>query len=286
MRKPLLGLVLCIGLAVPSGVAVAGSENLSALPLLDLNGDFVPVRYSAGSLHRAAQLQQSFELLAAQFARFSDSRARLQLLLLSRDEWEGAALGQPYGVAMRVFDHGIAVAAWGDSGTVELWQRLLGGELPSAEDAPMRSSEDEAAGLQAADVLALFEGARILTAAAGYGGAEPWIGDLVSHVVALTALARLPGGIRQADVVYRALGRVRAPSDLRTYAGGLSLEQWLAFQARFHAGAVLVLEQEKRGTLRSIVKLAKKSRGRLRADQLAQRYPALRVWLESFGSNQ
>jgi hypothetical protein len=261
------------------------SGDVAGLPLLDLRGNYVPVRYSAGSLQRATQIQDPFELLVADFRRWSHTPARLAVLLLSRDEWQESGLTMPYGMPMRMPGSNVATAAWGDAETVALWSRLLGGDLPAVEDSPLRSTAGESASLVAADLLALFEGARLMVEDAGYAGAEPWIGDVVAHTVAATVIARgFAGGVADARRVYRNLGATRTtPLPLTAYRAGLQLDDWLWFQSRFFEAALAILDAEKRGAGKSIVKLAKGSGGPLPASALVDRYPALRRWLvESF----
>ncbi len=288
--------LLALGLSVPAaaseprpaaqGPAAEPATNLSRLALLDLRGELVSVRYSAGALQRASQIQDPFELLAADFARWSGQKSRLAVLLLGREDWQLAGIRMPYGLPARVHGSSVAAAAWGDSGSVQLWGRLLGWDLPVVEDAPLRSTADEAASLVGTDLLGLFEGARILLEQAGYRGSETWIGEVAAHTVAATVIDRTPGGgIAGAARLYRGLARARGgePLPLAAYRSGLALEDWLWFQSRFFDGARLMVEADGRGAAKAIVKMARNNGGRVSGNALLGRYPFLDAWLrESF----
>ncbi len=285
MRRLSTTLVL-IGLiaisATWTGAQAPPEGTIARLPLLDLPGDLVSVRYSAGALQRAVQVQDPFELLVGDFAKWSGSRNRIAVLLLSRDEWQQAGISMPYGLPARVHGSSLASAAWGDPGTVDLWGRLLGWDMPAAEDAPLRSTAEEAASLIATDLLSYFEGARMLTEMAGYSGSEPWLTEVAAHTAAATVIARTPGtGLAGAARLYGNLAAARggAVMAVSQYRSGLSLEEWLWFQARFFEAARLILESEKRGAAKSIFKLARKNNGRLTRGALVKRYPALEDWL-------
>ncbi len=271
--------------APPAPARAAAAEpgaGVARLALLDLRGERVSVRYSAGALQRASQIQDPFELLAGDFARWSGQKGRLAVLLLGRDDWERAGIGMPYGLPARVHGSSVAVAAWGDSGSVELWGRLLGWDLPVVDDAPLRSTADEAASLVPTDLLGLFEGARVLIEQASYRGEETWIGEVVAHTVAATVIARSPGGgTAGAARLYRSLVAARegAALPLSAYRSGLSLEDWLWFQARFFEAALLILEADQRGAAKAIFRTARRSDGRISRADLLGRYPGLAVWL-------
>ncbi len=261
---------------------------LSRLPLLDLYSELVPVRYSAGSLQRASNLQDPFELLTSDFRRWSGTPAQLAVLLLNRDEWTQAGFALPYGLPMRSSGAAVATAAWGDGETVDLWRGLLGWSLPTVEESPLRSTAEEAASLLPGDLLGLFEGARLLVENAGYSGSESWVGDVVSHTLALTVVARgFVGGLGEADRFYQNLAADRPARPLAEYGPGLSLEDWLWFQSRFYGAARAILDSERRGTGKSIVKLIRKHEGHLSVGELVGRYPSLSAWIaESFPTNE
>lgn len=295
MRAP-TAVLLCLAATATLGVGAARAEapgattgdepaaRIARLPLLDLRGDLVSVRYSAGALQRASQIQDPFELLVAEFAKWSGQKNRIGVLLLSREEWEAAGIAMPYGLPARVHGSNVASAAWGDPATVDLWGRLLGWDMPAVDDAPLRSTSEEAASLVAADLLGLFEGARILMEQAGYGGTEAWVGEVLAHTVAATVIARAPGaGMAGAARLYGNLAATRAdsPPPLANYRSGLSIEEWLWFQASFFEAARMILDEERRGTGKSVVKLARKNDGRVSRADLIGRYPMLDAWLRN-----
>lgn len=277
----LLALLLGAPGRVGSSEAAETGGRIARLPLLELRGDPISVRYSAGALQRATTVQAPFKLLAADFRRWSGAPNRFSLLLLSRDEWQEAGIAMPYGLPVRLRGSNVALAAWGDPGTVELWGRLLGWDMPAVEEAPMRSTSEEAASLVATDLLGLFEATRLLMDAGGIGGEEAWLGDVMAHTVAATVIARTPGsGLAGAARLYGNLAAAGAPGQpLSAYKAGLALEDWLWFQARFFEAASVIVDEERRGAGKVILKLARKNDGRLSRADLIGKWSDLDRWL-------
>jgi hypothetical protein len=246
-------------------------------PLLDLGGEWVPVRYSSGSLQRASQLQPAFELLARELVRGTGHRQRLPIKLLNRAEWKAAELPMSYGFPARAADATLALPAWGDSGTVSMWRKLLTRNLPTTGDAPLRSTADEAASLVPADLLGLFEASRMLLEAADFRGEERWITDVVAQTLAATVAPAIDGG-SQAGAMYRRLGELEEdPLSLADYRSGISLERWLWFQAQFFNAASLILSEDRKAS-RELLKLARKNERRISRADLISTYPALDAW--------
>ena len=115
----------------------------SSMFLLDLPGDSVAVRYTHGSLDRAVQVQDNFELMVDDFRGWTRTKVGLLLFLLSREEWIELRYREPYGVPEAAGGRGIALPAWGDDGSVEVWQNLLGTRLPVLPDNPLRGTPDQ-----------------------------------------------------------------------------------------------------------------------------------------------
>ncbi len=258
--------------------------------LLDLSGREATVRYSPGSLERAARVQESYALLAAKVAPWMKRKEALLVYLLSRDDWQAAGLALPYGFFARMPVDALALPAWGDPGTVELWRGLLGSALPEAEGEPVRGSPEEAASVRMADLLADVEAARLLLERAGIRADRVWAGELMAHAVAYSFLWKhRPARLSAAEGLYATiLARDRAlPAPaLSDYRTGLSIEAWLRFQARFSRGSRRLAEAEGMGAGKAIVKLARRN-GQLTEAALLKRWPALSGWLaESFSGRE
>lgn len=274
-------------------VAVAGSlapvrvsgQGGSAMFLLDLPGDTVAVRYSHGSLDRAVRLQDTFELMVGDFRSWTRTKVGLVLFLLSRDEWKELKYRAPYGVPEPAGGRGIALPAWGDDGTVEVWQKLLGTRLPVLPDQPMRGTPDQVASMGVGDLVASVEAAQIMLRAAGITGDRPWVEGVLAQVVVLSNIQQHHGS-RLADVrmVF---------GDLSKTGGGLgayplsalgsppSLRARLWFESQFFSAANLLVGPDGKYPAKAIFKHARKNGGVVRAADLLGECPELNSWLDS-----
>ncbi len=291
-------LLLVAALGLPAAAAPQAPERSAAggVPeerglLLDLRGRGANVRYTPGSLERAARVQESYGLLATRIAPWTKSKEALLVYLLSREDWQAAGIALPYGFFTRLPVHGLAIPAWGDPGTVGLWRDLLGSALPEVEGEPVRGSAEEASSVRMADLLADVEAVRLLLERAAIQADSVWAGELMAHSVAYSVLWKhRPARLAAAERLYATvLARDRAlPAPaLADYRSGLSMEDWLRFQARFSRGARRLAEVEGMGAGKAIVKLARRSGGRLSGAALLARWPALSAWrAESFAPSR
>ncbi len=242
------------------------------------------VRYTLGALDRAVRVQQRFEPLVLDFGGWSRRPVSFAVLLLSREEWRAAGLKGAYGVPSRLGGRRLALPAWGDPGTVELWRRLLGRPLPALPEAPIRGTPEEAASLLLGDLLAEVEAARLLLAAAGYSGREPWVAEVMAHAVAWSAFVRHePGRLAEIERLFALLGRSHGdshPRPLERFSSSGDLGERLWFQARFFEGARVLSGTEDRQAAKKLLKRARKQGGRLAAAELVRWYPELPGWLE------
>ncbi len=247
---------------------VAAPSRAQASYLLSLEGPPVTVRYAPGALDRADHVQRRFALLAAELGRRSWRRQLLVVELLAAEDWSRAALPPPFGLPAITAEGALALPAWGTAETVALWHRLLGGRLPSVPGTPMRGSPEEAASLAAADLAGELAASRLLLAAEGISGDRPWVDDLLASALAVSALqrhekARWP----EIRLLFESLAR--------------PLDAALAERLR---GAPLVGAAERIAAetgdppARHLLKLARKSGGRLESATLLERYP----WLAAF----
>lgn len=253
--------------------------------LLDLPGDKVGVRYSHGSLDRAVQLQDSYELLVEDFRSWTRAKVNLVILLLSRDEWKESGFGYPYGMSEAAGGRGLALPSWGDDGTVELWRGLLGSRLPTQPDQPMRGTPEQTASLAVADLIGAIDAARILLRGGGYRGDQLWVDGLVSQVVVLSHIeshhvARLPD-VRMAfgDLANKAGGAGAYP--LSAFPTPPSLAARLWFESQFFNGAALLSSPSCKYPAKALFKQARKNGGLVQANELMAECPELDTWLKS-----
>jgi len=258
--------------------------------LLRLAGDRTDVRYTPGSLDRAANLQTRLELTARAFQKWAEVDFRPRVFVLTREEWRQARYAVPYGLPVRVGEAGLAVPAAGDPGTVALWSELLGGLLPAVQGTPMRGTPEELATMVLADVFVQLLASDVLLDAIGLTPEEPWLRGVAAHALTLSVVARLePGRMPSLEILYQRLGQRHAPGtmSLRDYGSTLDLADWLWFQAQLHAGGKALVAKGKKGEelkkgkelIHSLRKLQKRGGGVLTDELLLRRYRALRPWL-------
>jgi hypothetical protein len=272
-RRRSLALLSLSLLSTVSGVAA------SELPfLLELRSDPVRVLYTPGSLDRASRVQQRFTLLVEDFGKWNGGVVPLSIVLLTRDEWEASGAAVLFGLPAQLPDSQLALSAWGDSGTVGLWQVLAGGSLPTLEGVPIRGTPQEASSLVGCDWLGQVEASRLLLAAAGYRAAEPWVLEVMAHTVALAVLARYESQ-RLSEVVALYSGFARQNgSRFGSGSPEAALQSWLRSEARFFEAARILVSSRGPRAAKDILKLARKRNGRLEGDEVLDRFPQLSDW--------
>ncbi len=251
--------------------------------LLELGGGLVKVQYTPGSLYRAARLQERLEPLVRGLASWGAAAPPPVVYLLSREEWASMAAA-PYGLPAVVARGGLALCAWGDAGTVELWRGLVGGRLPAPAELPPRGSPEEAASVMLADLLAEVETARLMLRGAGLRGEEEWIDGLLAHVAARSVrLRQSPALDGELAGLYRALAAAAAVRAAPDSGAAGSPARWLVDEARFDHAAGLVLAVEGGGGAKALLKAARRDGGTLGAARLFKRYPELESWVAASG---
>lgn len=290
---PALALLLAISIALPiaataraqaaaprpaaSGLAVVASR------LLLLPAPGCDVRYSPGALDRAATAQEWLCELAAGAARAVRRATSLEVLLLTRDEWTEAGLPCAYGVPCRVIPGMLALPAAGDPGTVELWRDVLGA-LPALAGTPLVGSVEEVASLAPADAMASALAARELAAAVGFVVDEPWMNDVLAHLLFLDAARR--GGTGRGEAMagfWGAVSHLPAPGTVQAAAGRspeAALREELQRQAALFAVAEAIAGRTQRIPARQLWRLQEKAGGTLRAADLRAEWPDAFATLE------
>ena len=281
---------LALALLVPAAAraqATVESAPASALAvvasrLLLLPAPGCDVRYTPGSLDRAATAQEWLCELAAGAARAVRRATPLEVLLLTRDEWTEARLPCAYGEPCRVAPGVLALPAAGDPGTVELWRAVLGA-LPALSGTPLVGSVDEVASLAPSDAMASALAARELAAAVGFVVDEPWMNDVLGHLLFLDAARR--GGTGRGEAMagfWQAVRDLPAPAAAVPAAAGRppgetrpgeSLRGELQRQARLFALAQAIAGRAHRMPARQLWRLQEKAGGTLRAADLRAEWP-------------
>ncbi len=248
--------------------------------LLRLPGDFATVRYTPGSLDRAANLQSRLELAARAFKRWVDTRLEVEVYVLSREEWRQARYDVPYGVPVRVGRRSVATPAEGDDGTVELWANLLQGMLPAVAGMPMRGTPQQAATMILADFLTQLQVSEILVDEIGIAGDQEWVRGLATHVASVDLVRRYEKvRLKDLGTMYQLASNEAGARvfSSRDYGPDLSLRDWFWFQAQFHVGAQTIIAKEGKGSLKKLKKLRRKGET-LSGDLLLKRYKTLNDW--------
>lgn len=277
-----LGFICAVVWSWPMTAEAAGkSSTLSSL--LQLRGQRVTVHYTPGALNRAAHVQKRFELMTDEFKSWGGQPALTVVYLISREEWEGIDLKEPFGLPGNMGMSQLALGSWGDDGSIELWEKLTGRDLPPIQVTPMRGTPQEAASLWLGDLVAQVSVARDLLETSGFYGDEPWVDGVLAQLVAFStsqiheqiqmpqigrfwlALSQQGGGPGAHPL--SALGQASTPAE----------KLW--FEAQFYEGARLLAEAEGKGAAKKVFKPAKKGDGRISGRELLAQYPVLRDWL-------
>lgn len=268
--------------ALAANPATAPSRSYrepSAFLLLLLRGNLVDVRYTPGSLDRAANLQLRLELISRMFENWAKPRPELFLYVLEREEWQRAGYPVAYGLPVRVSKNRIAAPAIGDDATVALWSGLLQGVLPDVPGTPMLGTAEQAATMVLSDTLVQLQAAEILVDELGLAQETLWLRGVLTHLVSLSLLEKLePGRRGDLDVMFGIASRAYPP---RSWSASdfnldLDLRDWLWFQAQFHEGAKALLADEGKDAAKKLIKLHKK--GELETDELLRRYESFDAW--------
>lgn len=270
--------VLALAFVLPSAASLADQDLPFLLDLPVTPERAAAVRYTPGSLDRASHVQDRYSLLASDFGRWSRGKLPLLVVLLSRPDWDRIGIQMPYGFPVRLPNGTVMLAAWGDSGTVELWRHLLAEGLPPIEGTPIRGTPEEAASLILTDLLGQIEAARGLLARGGFGSPQPRINDFMAHTLALSAVLNHDRGrLELLDSVFRQLEN--APAEIP--GAEPALGGWLRFQGDAYRAARSLAAKRGNASAKLLLKLARKGGGSVSAGDLRKRFPELAPWLDT-----
>ena len=298
-RGALLVLGLLLGLPFTAPVPPAAGQGAAAgargpapglavvrSRLLLLPAAGCDVRYSPGSLDRGATAQEWLCELATGAARAVQRPTPLEALLLTRDEWAESGLPCAYGVPCPVAPGVLALPAAGDPGTVELWREVLG-RLPAIAGTPLVGTVEEVASLAPADALASALAARDLALGAGFVVDEPWMIDLLGHLIFLDAARRGGNGRGEAMEGFWLAVRARGPqSPDAGPAAALpsALRAALLRQAELFAVAQEIGGKHRRLPARQLRRMQERGGGTLREADLRAEWPEAFASLDAAGA--
>jgi hypothetical protein len=288
-RASVLAVLTTVVVLGCGGPSIAAAQNLQAdrskpLPyLLDVGDMFALVRYSPGALDRASHVQRRFALLAEDFQNWGKQAVSLNVVLLSRTDWEALELAVPYGLPARMSNGELALCAWGDLGTVALWRAILDGALPQLEGHPLYGSKTEASSLLLTDLLAQGVAARTLLERAGFGGVDPDVLNFAAHVVGLAA-SNLHESLSLGEIrrLYSVAGpdpSLGAPSGDDVWRARLAGER-----SYYEAAEALITKRGVPKAPRVILKLLRKNGASLTTGQIAEEFAEVRGLLPGSGS--
>lgn len=284
LRSLLAASLLCILLpATPAaaGAAPRTDADLPSLPELG-GGHQVLVRYTPGSLERAAQIQQRAVALAAEADAAFGGRHSLQIYVLSRLEWEEARLRNPYGFAEVTAGGALLLPAFADDESVRRWRDRLGGAVPPPSARAVVASGQEAGALAAADAVGYADLARWLVEQHRPDVDSPWLGELLAHLLTRVALGRgFPEDLHAADTVFAGLVRGGGGDGARPLAAwrpGLPHAEQLWWDGEFGRGAAALVADRGLSRTRRLLEATLRKRKPLAAATLFEKAPAFAGW--------
>lgn len=236
-------------------VAVSAVATEPRLPfLLNLQGGMTQVRYTHGSLDRAANLQRRLDLLIGETARRLGVQSPLECLVMSREEWESMKWQWSYGLPLSVGPSRMAVPAWGDPDSLDLWEAALGRRLPPAPGMPMRGTPEEASALAVSDLLAQMVAAEALVEGSGLPVTEPWHVEAIADLMAVDGFMRYESlRLGEIDGLFRAFDASPGGAAVR----GSELA-WLKASAAGYDAARLALSERGSAPLKKLIKRVRK----------------------------
>jgi hypothetical protein len=258
-------LLLC-----PSIGRAAAARQGSGIPyLMELPGVRVHVRYSGGSLDRAANLQRRFEWMLEAVSRWSHTAVGLQLTVVDREGW-AVIVGErvPYGVPALAADGTVVVPAHGGPDTVALWHDNLGLSLPRVQGKPLVGTPEDVASLAIADLMAELEVAHVMLAQAGIHGASPQIDALLTMTTAWDAWYRFESD--RLPEIERILSQLAS----NPHANAPPFA-WFAAAARTLPAARRIVEASGHRPMRRLAKLAQHGDGSVSACALLDEFKGL-----------
>ncbi|MEO7794211.1 MAG: hypothetical protein ABIV06_05500 [Thermoanaerobaculia bacterium] len=281
-RTGLLALVVAFS---PAALCadVAGHRTVDLPLLLDLPGNLASVRYTPGSLDRAASVQARFELLTEEFSHTRFKANAVVFYVLSPEDWAAARVANPYGDPMALATDALVVPAWADGELIGRVRGWLGGPIPLPNGLPLLATREEAGALGISDLLAQIAVGRLLATRANLRGDAGWIAPVMAHLVARLAWDRFePGRMPEIAALFDAMAaQDKNPGGhaVTAWDERLPLPKRAYFEARFLRAADLIVTAKGSRAARRILNKAIVGTQPLTEAVLFKEVPALADWL-------
>lgn len=262
---------------------VAGKRTVDLPLLLDLPGDLASVRYTPGTLDRAASVQARFELLTEEFSRTRFQAAAVVLYVLSPEDWAAAQLTNAYGEPQALGTDALVVPAWAEREMIARVRGWLGGEIPLPSGLPLLATREEAGALGVSDLLAQVAVSRMLATRANFRGDGAWIAPVMAHLVARLAWDKFePGRMPEIAALFDAMAaqdKTLGGHPLAAWDPNLPLPERAWFETRFLRAADLIMVAKGPRGARKILNRAVVGLEPLSQAGLLKEVPALATWL-------
>lgn len=286
LASVLIAVILYPG--VSSGWEAAATEERGSKPLINLlalPSDWVEMRFTPGSLDRAARLQGRLEDLIRHVSAWSKGPPQpLEVLVVSPDEWAALQIEHPFGFPVKKDKDSWYAPAWGTEGSVQLWKGLAGSEVEGIGQFQVRGNPKEIASLALADLVLEIEICRsFMSSRAVAGGAEGvWLNDLLGHVLCTASdqLRSYQDPVGSATLFQALAVAEGAPAELvlSDYGPDLDFATWLGFQARFAQGSQLIWANTGKASVKRILRMRRRKGAPLVFEDMLREYPSLSRW--------
>ncbi len=248
--------------------------------LFRLPGDTVHVMYSAGTLDRAAHVQQRLEALAATLTKWTKHPYGMTVYVLTRADWGEANAGPYYGVPGQVTGDSLAIAAEGDIELASFWRRLLGRPAKRLPGYPLVGAPEGADALAVSDLFLQLEATAVMLRQAGWSSNTPLTMRLAVHLAAWDVLAmREPQRVREVERLFADLGRLSNPDDGEE---GMLIEEWVGLEAEFYRAAKLVRTAAGKLATKKILRAAAKDGGVISMEPITNKNKRLKAELQEW----
>jgi len=282
-RRTLTVLGLALFLSTGARADVAGQRTIDLPLLLDLPGDLASVRYTPGTLDRAASVQARFERLTEEFARTRFKATALVVYVLAPEDWAAARLSHPYGEPEALGTDALVLPAWADAEMIARVRGWLGGEIPLPAALPMLATRQEAGALGVSDLLAQIAVGRLLAQRANLRGDRGWIAPVMGHLVSRLAWDRFePGRMPEIAALLDAMAaqdKTPGGHPVAAWDEALPMPARAWFEARFVRAADLIVTTRGPRGARKILNQAISGVEPLSEAVLFKEVPALAGWL-------
>ena len=282
----LLAMTLVLLAVAESRADVAGQRTIDLPLLLDLPGDLASVRYTPGTLDRAASVQARFELLTEEFSRTRFLAAAVVFYVLSPEDWAAAKLTNGYGEPQALGVDALVVPAWADDELIGRVKGWLGGPVPLSAGQPLLATREEAGALGISDLLAQIAVARLLAHRANFRGDAPWIAPVMAHVVARLAWDRFePGRMPEiAALLDTMAAQDKSPGGhpIAAWDENLPLPERAWYETRFMRAADLIVTKKGPRGARKILNQAVTGTQPLSSAVRFKAVPELSGWLGQY----